>query len=137
MGRKRNRKLPGRFCWCCGRRGANERFSQTLRVCSSCVGLGREEIAYRQQVRNIDRLLTFDGFVRRTQRRTFDGFLAHPDARVREYAKSVAQREERQRRERAAYQAEEAALDDSPTFDEAAAELRDGEGVWPDDDLPF
>lgn len=137
MGRKRNRKLAGRFCWCCGRRRANEGFSRTLRVCSSCARLGREEIAYRQQVRNIDRLLTLDGFVRRTQRKTFERFLVHPDARVREYAESVAQRGERERREHAAYQAEEAALDCSPTFDEAAAELPDGEGVWLDDDLPF
>lgn len=101
MSRRGRRKLPGRFCWCCGRRRPNESFSRRG-VCRDCVKLGREEIAYRQHVRNIDQLLTWDGMVRRTQRRTFEKYLLHPDARVRAYAEGVKAMEEERRQERRA-----------------------------------
>jgi hypothetical protein len=83
MGRKR---LPGRWCWCCGRRVPNERFSQKRRICASCAKLGHEEIAYRQLLRNIDRLLTPGGRVAKHQERTFARYLSHHDLRVRAYA---------------------------------------------------
>lgn len=102
-------KPSGRFCWCCGRRRANERFSRKRDVCRDCVLLGREEIAYRQHVRDIDRLLTWEGMVRRTQRRTFEKYLVHPDARVRAYAERVKADEERERQAWAVLHAEEAA----------------------------
>jgi hypothetical protein len=93
------RHLPGRFCWCCGRRRPNERFSRKHRVCRDCVALGPAEIAYRQHARNIDQLLTHDGLIRRTQRRTLDKYLAHPDARVRAYAERVRAHDEASRTE--------------------------------------
>jgi ribosome-binding protein aMBF1 (putative translation factor) len=93
------RHLPGRFCWCCTRRRPNERFSGNRTVCRDCAKLGPAEIAYRQHVRNIDRLLTHDGLVRRTQRRTLDKYLAHPDARVRAYAERVRAHDESSRKE--------------------------------------
>lgn len=99
VSRRGRRKLPGRFCWCCGRRRPNESFTRRG-VCRDCVKLGREEIAYRQHVRNIDRLLTWDGLVRPTQRRTFEKYLQHPDARVRAYAEGVKAMEEERRQER-------------------------------------
>jgi ribosome-binding protein aMBF1 (putative translation factor) len=98
MARRRS-KLPGRFCWCCGCRRPNERFSGKRRVCRDCERLGPEEIAYRQHVRNIDQLLTQDGVVRRAQRRTFAKYLAHPEARVRAYAERVRAQEEAWRKE--------------------------------------
>jgi hypothetical protein len=80
------KKLPGRWCWCCGGRSSNEGFSRKLRVCHRCAKLGREEIAYLQHVRDIDRLLTFRGRVKKHQEKTFARYLAHPDPRVRAYA---------------------------------------------------
>jgi hypothetical protein len=94
MGRK---KLPGRWCWCCGRRVPNERFSQKRHVCASCAKLGHEEIAYRQHVRNIDLMLTFNGRVKKHQEGTFARYLSHPDPRVRAYAEEQRTAPERER----------------------------------------
>lgn len=130
----RHSKLPGRFCWCCGRRRPNESFSRKRGVCRDCAKLGREEIAYRQHVRDIDRLLTWDGLVRRTQRRTFDRYLAHPDARVRAYAEQVKAQEEASRQEQrdfwAAVEAEEAA------YEEAMLACVEGAGLAEEDEAP-
>jgi hypothetical protein len=102
MGRT-EKKLPGHYCWCCGRRRPNERFSgrgHRQHVCEECLKLGKEELAYRQHVWNIDRLLTWDGMVLPKQRATFERYLSHPDARVREYANRVKGHNEQRRRER-------------------------------------
>jgi hypothetical protein len=91
MGRRK--KCRGHFCWCCGRVRANERFSgrgHARHLCKDCAKLGKEELAYRQAVRNIDRLLDWNGVVRRKQRKSFEHFLSHPDARVRRYAEEIA-----------------------------------------------
>ncbi len=94
----KRKKLPGRFCWCCEMRRPNETFSRKRSVCSRCALLGKEEIAYRQHVRNIDRLLTFDGFVRKHQEKTFARYLGHQDPRVRAYAEEVQAAIEKARR---------------------------------------
>ena len=90
----RSRKKPrGHFCWCCGRLRPNERFSgrgHARHLCKECSKLGNEELAYRQALRDIDRLLDCDGLVRRKHRKTFEHFLLHPDERVRRYAEAVA-----------------------------------------------
>jgi hypothetical protein len=99
VNRRAKHKLPGRFCWCCGRRRANEGFSRKQRVCSHCAKLGQEEIAYRRHVRDIDRLLNGNGLVERSQRRTFERYLGHPDARVRAYAERVKAYDEERRQE--------------------------------------
>ena len=47
---------------------ANERFSgrgHAHHLCKDCAKLGKEELAYRQEIRNIDRLLDWDGLIRR------------------------------------------------------------------------
>jgi len=92
---------------------ANERFSgrgHARHLCKECAKLGKEELAYRQEVRNIDRLLDWDGFIRRRQRKSFERFLSHADARVREYAAEVAEHDARlreaHRQERLTWQAE-------------------------------
>src|SRR5580692_6802997 len=83
-------KGRGHFCWCCGRMRPNERFSgggHTRHVCKECHRLGSEELTYRQAVRNIDRMLTWEtGRVKRKHRNNFARFLHHPNERVRRYA---------------------------------------------------
>jgi hypothetical protein len=99
---RRRKKQPGCYCWSCGRRRANERFSGRGRrqhLCNDCKRLGKEELAFRQYERNIDRLLTWDGMIRRKCRTAFQRYLTHPDQRVREYAARVEQHNEERRRE--------------------------------------
>ena len=96
----RREKPRGRFCWCCGRIKANEGFSghgHARHLCRECSKLGTEEIAYRQAVRDIDRLLDWKGMVRRKQREGFERFLFHADERVRHYAAQVAAQDARVR----------------------------------------
>jgi hypothetical protein len=123
MAKKRNRvRRNGRFCWCCGRMRPNERFSgkgHARHLCRECSKLGREELEYRQRVRDIDRLLTWDGMVRRKNRKAFARFLRDANPRVREYAERVkAHNEERRaerRAERLTWAAEEAMLAEQET----------------------
>jgi hypothetical protein len=98
MGRRK--KYHGHFCWCCGRVRANERFSgrgHARHLCKDCAKLGKEELAYRQAIRDIDRLLDWNGLVRRRQRKSFERFLSHADERVRRYAEEVAADDARSR----------------------------------------
>lgn len=86
-------RYHGHFCWCCGRVRPNERFSgrgHAQHLCRDCAKLGAGELAYRQAARDIDRLVTWNGLVRRKQQKTFEQFLSHPDERVRAYAAGVA-----------------------------------------------
>jgi hypothetical protein len=90
MGRKKGR---GHFCWCCGGMRPNEAFSgggHARHLCKECSKLGAEELAYRQEVRNIDRLLDGDGLIRRKTRKPFQRYRSHPNPRVRAYAAEVA-----------------------------------------------
>jgi hypothetical protein len=73
---------------------ANERFSgrgHRAHLCKSCKRLGREELAFRQGVRDIDRLVGYSGVVLRKHRATFQRFLQHENPRIREYAERVSQ----------------------------------------------
>jgi hypothetical protein len=79
---------------------ANERFSgggHSRHICKDCSKLGSEELSYRQDVRNIDRCIGFDGGIRRKQRKTFDRFLTHENPRVREYTLKIKEDMERRR----------------------------------------
>ena len=99
MGHKKHR---GHFCWCCGAIKPNEAFSghgHGHHLCKACSKLGPAELAYRQVVRDIDRLLGWDGLVRRKAEPAFAGFLKHPDDRVRAYATRIAANAERIRAE--------------------------------------
>src|SRR5208282_2570865 len=63
MSRKRYR---GHYCWSCGRVRANEKFSgrgHARHLCKDCARLGKEELAYRQEIRNLERLLGYQGHV--------------------------------------------------------------------------
>jgi hypothetical protein len=82
----------GYFCWCCGQTKANERFSgrgHTRHLCKDCSRLGKAELAYKQTIRNMTKMLDWDGNLRRKQRASFQSFLTHPDERVRRYAQEV------------------------------------------------
>jgi hypothetical protein len=75
MSRKRKRTRRGHYCWACQRDRANERFSgpgHARHLCRDCAKLGPAELAYRQALHDLHRCLTFDGRVRRTQRKTFE-----------------------------------------------------------------
>lgn len=82
----------------------NEGFSgrgHSRHLCKGCSKLGGEELAYRQEVRNIDRLLDWDGRIRRKTWKSFQRYLAHPNPRVRAYAAGVVAHDARERDERA------------------------------------
>ena len=122
MSRQQTRR--GHFCWCCGRIRANERFSgrgHAGHLCKECSRLGKEELAYRQAARDIDRLVDRNGVVRWKQRKTFEQFLLHPDERIRRYAKELAARglqaRNALRRERVAEEAEEPAWEREQDID--------------------
>lgn len=144
---KRRKRLPGHYCWCCGRRRANERFSgrgHRQHLCKDCKKLGKVELAYRQQERNIDRLLTWDGMIRRRCRAAFERYLTHPDPRVREYANKVKQHNEERRREWHEMREAERLEEERPDLyrDEVARDDGDDEGdhdtsAWEGEEILF
>ena len=86
MSRKRQ---SGHYCWSCGRMRANEKFSgkgHARHLCKDCARLGKEELAYRQTIRDLDRLLTWNGHISRRNREQFRKYLNHKDERIRAYA---------------------------------------------------
>jgi hypothetical protein len=112
------KKRRGQFCWCCARIRANEKFSgrgHARHLCRDCSKLGKEELAYRQAVRDIERLVDERiGVVPRKHRKSFERFLFHPDERIRRHAERVAAEDIRARaayrRERLAYSEEDLLL---------------------------
>jgi hypothetical protein len=47
-------------------------------------------LQYRQDLRNLDRLVTWEGIIGRKKRKAFNRFLEHPDPRIRRYAEELA-----------------------------------------------
>ena len=89
MARKRQN---GHYCWACDRMRANEKFSgrgHAQHLCKECARLGKEELAYRQAIRNLERLLTWEGRIPRQKRGQFRRYLEHRDERVRAYARQI------------------------------------------------
>jgi len=125
----KRKKLPGHYCWVCGRRRPNERFSgsgHSRHVCRECAKLGAEELAYRQHVRDLERCITYEGFIARKRRVTFERFLRHEDPRIRAMAEE-RERVDAENRELARAQRE---------ADELAADAAGFE--WTEDDeVPF
>lgn len=96
------RKRRGHFCWACARVLPNPRFSgagHARHVCRECARLPTDELAYRQEVRNIDRMLDWSGRVRRKEKKSFERMLAHPMPRVRAYAEAIVSEAEWEREE--------------------------------------
>jgi len=99
---RKKQKYHGHYCWCCGRDRPNERFSgkgHHRHICKDCAKLGKDELEYRQNVRNIERLLDWDGRIRRKQRRTFERYINHTDQRVAAFAHEVKAHDEQLRAE--------------------------------------
>lgn len=89
----KRKKTRGCYCWCCDSVRANEKFSgkgHTRHLCKDCARLGKEELAYRQGVRDIDRLLRWGPFIPRKRRKEFATYLSHPNPRIQKYAQEVA-----------------------------------------------
>ena len=83
------KRRSGHYCWSCDRTRANEKFSgkgHARHLCKDCARLGKEELAYRQTTRDLDRLLTWDGHIPKRNREQFLKYLNHKDERIRAYA---------------------------------------------------
>src|SRR5262245_18811641 len=103
MSRKKRKRYRGRYCWCCDRIRANERFSgkgHARHLCRDCARLGKEELAFRQALRNLERCLDWDGMMRRKQRKQVDSVLQHENPRVRAAAQVILDQDEQLRAER-------------------------------------
>ena len=113
--RKRSPTRQGHYCWSCGRQRPNEKFSgrnHSRHLCRDCSKLGREELAYRQALRNLDRCLTDEGMIRRKCRKQFEQFLEHENLRVRAVAEELLANELMERAiRRAAFDIEETLLE--------------------------
>jgi hypothetical protein len=71
---------------------ANEKVSgrgHARHLCKDCARLGKEELGYRQSVRNLERLLTWDGRIPRENRKQFQEYLNHENERVRAFAMDI------------------------------------------------
>jgi hypothetical protein len=71
---------------------ANEKFSgrgHARHLCKDCARLGKEELAYRQAIRNLERLVTWEGIIPRKKRQQFHKYSGHADERVRAYARQL------------------------------------------------
>jgi hypothetical protein len=82
----------GHYCWACDRRRANEKFSgrgHARQLCKDCARLGKEELAYRQAIRDMEQLVTWEGVVPRKKRQQFQKYLEHENERVRAYALEI------------------------------------------------
>ncbi len=134
----------GHFCWCCERERRNEKFSgrgHRNHICKDCQKLPKDEREIRQAIRNINRLCTCAGSIRRKHRQEFDKYLEHPEERVRQYAQQVQERDQAERelwrriREQEEAEFEKWAAD----FDPDPAEESERASSWTalDDEIPF
>jgi hypothetical protein len=99
---KGGKKKRGHFCWCCGTIRAHERFSghgHARHLCQDCSRLGQEELAYRQDLHDLERLVSWEGFIRRKQRKAFERYLTHSDPRIRKYAQELQAQDKEMRRD--------------------------------------
>jgi hypothetical protein len=74
----------------------NEKFSgsgQARHLCKDCSRLGASELQHRQALRNLERLVTWDGIIGRKKRKAFNRFLEHPDPRIRRRAEELSARD--------------------------------------------
>jgi hypothetical protein len=111
-------------------------------LCKRCSRLGKEELEYRQAVRNIDRSLTWEGRLRRKQRATFERYRDHPNERVRRYVEELEAHWEEERRQWREMRRQEELWEEewAAQFDEVGMEDGDlGEPLddgWADEELP-
>ena len=111
--KKRRRTQPGHFCWACGRRRSNEKFSgrgHARHLCRDCSKLGADELAYRQALRDLERCMTWEGIIPRKRRKSFEQFLDHKDPQIRARAAEMLEEDRAER----AYQRSMRELDEVP-----------------------
>jgi hypothetical protein len=147
----KKRKRQGHFCWCCAKMRPHERFSgagHARHLCKDCSRLGKSELQYRQDTRNLERLVTWEGIIGRKKRKAFHRFLEHPDPRIRRYAEELAAEDVKARSYLRLLEDEdhfEPAKDDCEGDIDAAAELNPGGlgcqnetlNEFDDEDIPF
>jgi hypothetical protein len=71
----------------------NEKFSgcgHARHLCKDCSRLGASELQFRQDLRNLERLITWEGIIGRKKRKNFNRFLEHPNPRIRHCAQELA-----------------------------------------------
>jgi hypothetical protein len=93
------KRRRGHFCWSCGRSRSNESFSgrgHARHVCRECSRLGKEELEYRQAIRNVDGALRSHYCISRRDRAVLERSLQHPDPRVQLYAAELIYTGERE-----------------------------------------
>lgn len=74
----------------------NEQFSgsgHARHLCTDCSRLGSSELQHRQDLRNLECLVTWEGIIGRKKGKAFNRFLEHPDPRTRRYAEELAARD--------------------------------------------
>jgi hypothetical protein len=139
----KRKKRRGHFCWSCQRHLPNERFSgrgHARHLCKKCQKLGSEELAYRSEVRNMGRLLNWDGLIRKKCRKEFERFVQHSNPRIRRFAEELNEYDAKLRREiQEERQAEEAWLEriEEPLPEEHMDLTKVEPMPFEDEDIPF
>ncbi|MFK7828129.1 MAG: tetratricopeptide repeat protein [Oligoflexales bacterium] len=80
------------YCWCCQITLPNKSFplKNNLRnICNKCLFLNKEDIHYRQVIRNINRLITFDGHIEPKNTKALSNFAIHKNPRIKDYANKI------------------------------------------------
>lgn len=133
----------GRYCWSCGHRRPNERFSRrssARSVCRDCYRLGPGELAYRQAVVDIARALRYGELIPKRHLHMVESLARHEDTRIRAYAAGIIERDALARRIRAeAYREDERFFAElacaERTYEVEAVEAPSWEGDA--EDIPF
>ncbi|MDB5389001.1 MAG: hypothetical protein JWM11_4647 [Planctomycetaceae bacterium] len=106
MGKKGRHKSRGHYCWACDCQLPNESFSgkgHRRHVCKECSQLGSEELAFRQELKNLYQCCDWDGSILRRRKKTFEQFLNHSDSLIRHIAQLTQLEDLEIRAERAAF----------------------------------
>lgn len=129
--------------------GPNEKFSgsgHAQHLCRECSKLGNSELQYRQDLRNLERLVTWEGIIGRKRRNAFNGFLKHPDPRISRHAEELAALDVKARSQRRLFEDEDNCEpeDNILGFEDATVEACPGDlynqneiNGLDDDDIPF
>ncbi|MBF0367749.1 MAG: hypothetical protein HQK50_19435 [Oligoflexia bacterium] len=89
---RKNNKISGHYCWCCGQIKSNEKFSgknHGRHLCKDCTQLGKEELQFRQVKRDVNRLIGWEGTVSHRNKKALEKYLKHPDKRIADLASSA------------------------------------------------
>ena len=102
---------------------------------------------YRQNLRDLERLVTWEGIIGRKKRKAFNRFLGHPDPRIRRYAEELAARDVKARSQLRVLENEDHSEPEDDDFggsEDTAVELNPGGcrrsvaiNGFDDDGIPF